>query len=204
MIKKTEERAKDTFGSVVILAIFICMLCSPLILANCRSSHQSENVSSSAASEGDMHESALSQNSSSSGNASLYASGDRLGYEDPDWPTRNAELLAVPESQRWQNAWKHVGTRCTVTGPVVSTYCASSSAGKPLFVNIGEDYPSKSCVSLVIWTDGDWSAFSQMVTEVDLESDSWLSVSGYLQSYNGHLQFNADDGVEYTWWTNAG
>lgn len=124
-------------------------------------------------------------------------------YEDERWPTTNTQLLAIPESQRWYNASSQVGTRCTVAGPVVSVTYASSSAGKPVFVNIGAAYPSKESVQLVIWTDGDWSAFSSMLTDLDQNESCWLSVTGYLQSYNGYMQFNSSDGCEFTWWTNV-
>lgn len=125
-------------------------------------------------------------------------------YEDTRWPTTSPELLAIPESNRWYNARNHVGTTCTIAGPVVGVYCAEDSAGKPVFVNIGAAYPNQECVQLVVWTEGDWSSFSRMLTDVDMTPNCWLSVTGYLSSYNGYMQFDTSDGyVEYTWWTNV-
>lgn len=125
-------------------------------------------------------------------------------YADARWPTTNPELLGIPESDRWYNARNHVGTHCTIAGPVVGVNYAGDSAGKPVFVNIGAAYPSQESVQLVVWTEGDWSSFSQMLTEVDMMPNCWLSVTGYLSSYNGYMQFDTSDGyVEYTWWTNV-
>ena len=124
-------------------------------------------------------------------------------YEDERWPTTRSDLLSIPESDRWYNASGKIGTYCTVAGPVKSVYCASDSPGKPVFVSIGSAYPSQDCVELVVWTEGDWSAFSRMLTDVDSEPNSWLSVTGWLQLYDGYMQINSADGCEFSWWTNV-
>ncbi len=121
-------------------------------------------------------------------------------YEDSRWPTTHPELLAIPESSRWYNAWNLAGTSCTVAGPVVNVYQATESNGMPIFIDIGAAYPNDNGVSLVVWGD-QYDEFAQMINAVD-DGGAWLSVTGYLSVYNGHLQFNAGDGyVEYTWWT---
>ena len=123
-------------------------------------------------------------------------------YEDPLWPTTNSQLLAIPESERWYNAAQHVGTTCTVAGPVVNVYQAKESRGMPIFVDIGEAYPSSRSVTLLIWAEA-LSDFEEMLNEVD-DGDAWISVTGYLGTYEGRLQFNIDDGpVQYTWWTHV-
>lgn len=120
-------------------------------------------------------------------------------YVDPRWPTRNSELLAIPEENRYYNAWNHVWTTCTVAGPVVNVYQARDSAGMPIFISIGEQYPSSNCVTLVVWADAYYD-FERMINAVD-DGGAWLSVTGYLSEYNGGLQFDISDGyVEYTWW----
>lgn len=120
-------------------------------------------------------------------------------YSDSRWPTRNSELLAIPEENRYYNAWNHVWTTCTVAGPVVNVYQAKESAGMPIFISIGEAYPSTNCVTLVVWADA-YYGFEQMINAVD-DGGAWLSVTGYLSEYNGGLQFDISDGyVEYTWW----
>lgn len=123
-------------------------------------------------------------------------------FEDPRWPTHNSQLLEIPESERWYNASKHVGSTCTVAGPVVNVYQAKQSKGMPIFVDIGEAYPSEGCVTLLIWADS-LADFEEMLNDVD-DGDAWISVTGYLSSYKGRLQFNIDDGpVQYTWWTHV-
>lgn len=124
----------------------------------------------------------------------------RPRYEDERWPTTNSQLLAIPESQRYYNAWDHVWTTCTVAGPVVNVYQAWDSAGAPIFINIGARYPSSECVTLVVWADS-YGDFAEMIDAVD-DGGAWLSVTGYLSEYDGGLQFDSGDGyVEYTWWT---
>lgn len=120
-------------------------------------------------------------------------------YEDARWPTTNPSLLAIPEGNRYYNAWNHVWTTCTIAGPVVNVYQARDSAGMPIFISIGEAYPSSNCVTLVVWADAYYD-FERMINAVD-DGGAWLSVTGYLSEYNGGLQFDISDGyVEYTWW----
>ena len=123
-------------------------------------------------------------------------------YDDPRWPTTSSTFTAMPEEVRWYNAWNMVGNYCTIVGPVHDVYQATEEAGRPIFVHIGNAYPD--CVSLVIWEDA-WGDFSRMISDVDMNDNSWLSVSGYLSEYNGNLQFNIADGeLTYEWWTNVG
>ena len=120
-------------------------------------------------------------------------------YEDPRWPTTNPQLLAIPEAERYYNAWNHVWTTCTVAGPVVNVYQAKDSAGMPIFISIGASYPSSDCVTLVVWADA-YNDFAEMINDVD-SGGAWLSVTGYLSEYNGGLQFDISDGyIEYRWW----
>lgn len=123
-------------------------------------------------------------------------------YDNPLWPTTNSQLLAILESERWYNAAQHAGTTCTVAGPVINVYQAKESRGMPVFVDIGEAYPSSRSVTLLIWAEA-LDNFEEMLNEVDV-GDAWISVTGYLGTYEGRLQFNIDDGpVQYTWWTHV-
>lgn len=120
-------------------------------------------------------------------------------YADSRWPTHASELLAIPEENRYYNAWNHVWTTCTVAGPVVNVYQAKDEPGAPIFISIGDYYPSSDCVTLVVWADAYYD-FERMINAVD-DGGAWLSVTGYLSEYNGNLQFDISDGyVEYTWW----
>ena len=118
---------------------------------------------------------------------------------DPMWPTTNKELLAIPESQRWYYASEHVGTQCTIVGPVVDVYQAKESNGMPIFVSIGRAYPDSHCVTLLIWAEH-LDGYEEMLHDVD-HGNAWISVTGYLSLYNGNMQFNSDDPIQYRWWT---
>lgn len=123
-------------------------------------------------------------------------------YQDERWKTTHPDLLAIPEGQRWYNAREHMGTTCTVVGPVVDVYQAKDSSGMPIFVNIGATYPSSSCVTLLIWAD-DVDSFVDMLNDVD-DGNAWISVTGYLNNYEGMPQFNSSMSyIEFTWWTNV-
>ena len=120
-------------------------------------------------------------------------------YVDPRWPTTNSQLLAIPEEQRWYNAWGSVETTCTIAGPVIDVYQATNEYGAPIFVNIGADYPDPDCVTLVIWAD-DEAEFDSTLHDID-HGNAWISVTSYLTTYNGYLQFSTDTYVEWTYWT---
>lgn len=120
-------------------------------------------------------------------------------YVDPRWPTTNSQLLAIPEEQRWYNAWGSVETTCTIAGPVIDVYQATNEYGAPIFVNIGADYPDPDCVTLVIWAD-DEAEFDSTLHDID-HGNAWISVTSYLTTYNGYLQFSTDNYVEWTYWT---
>ena len=95
-----------------------------------------------------------------------------------------------------------MGTTCTVVGPVVDVYQAVDEAGAPVFVDIGEAYPSSGNVTLVIWAQ-DIDPFLDMLNAVD-DGGAWLSVTGYLNNYEGMPQFNsAMSDIHFRWWTDV-
>lgn len=81
-------------------------------------------------------------------------------------------------------------------------YQAKDANGMPIFVDIGSAYPSDNRVTLVIWAEH-YDDFAEMLNAVD-HGGTWLSVSSYLDVYEGSLQMNSDNGCEYTWWTEVG
>lgn len=120
-------------------------------------------------------------------------------YEDSRWPTTNVELLTIPQENRWYNAGLHVGTSWTIAGPVVNIDYEPSEQGAPVFVSIGEAYPSYDGVTLVIWSEDRYN-FQEMLNDLG-SGKGWIKITGYLSLYNGRMQFNTDDGyIEYTWW----
>lgn len=121
-------------------------------------------------------------------------------YEDSRWPTNNAELLAIPESDRWYNAHAKIGEYGTIAGPVKSVYQAKNSPGMPVFINIGADYPSSSRAQVVLWAE-DVSSCEEMLHAID-HGGAWISMTGQISLYNGVPEINFSDGpVHWTYWT---
>lgn len=126
---------------------------------------------------------------------------DASAYDDPRWPTTDAELLAIPENERWYNAWDGVESYCTVTGPVVSVQRSQMLGGEAVFISIGEDFGGDDAVELAIWNQQDQENFAQMIEDLETQPNGWITVSGYLSTYNRHLQFDANGGVKCEWKT---
>ncbi len=114
-------------------------------------------------------------------------------------PEAIAERLDIPQSHLWYNAGDHIGETCTVAGPVVDVYQATDANGMPIFIDIGAAYPSDNRVTLVVWAEH-YDDFAEMINAVD-HGGAWLSVTSYLDVYEGSLQMNSDNGCDYTWWT---
>ena len=68
-----------------------------------------------------------------------------------DLPTQeeNEELFI----ENWQDAAHYYGEYTTICGPVVDTHYASSSEGRPTFLNRGKPYPEDGRVTVIIWGD---------------------------------------------------
>lgn len=154
---------------------------------------------------------AIEQNVPSSRDARTDDWADDFGYEydpievaepkplDPNWPTTNPDLLAIPEADRWYNAGSKVGTYGTIAGPVASVYQAVNSPGMPVFVNIGNAYPSGNRAQVIIWGER-VAEFEQMLNAID-DGGAWVRVTGYIGSYEGVPQIDVNDSAtEWTWW----
>lgn len=114
-------------------------------------------------------------------------------------PETIAGRLGIPQPDLWYNAGEHAGETCTVAGPVANVYQAKDANGMPIFIDIGATYPSDNRVTLVVWGEH-YDDFAEMINAVD-GGGAWLSVTSYLDVYDGSLQMNSDNGCEYTWWT---
>lgn len=82
----------------------------------------------------------------------------------------------------WSNASQHVGETVTLYGPVVGAEYASSSKGKPTFIDIGAAYPSKNRLSITIWGKNR-SAFSTPPEK--LYEGKTVAVRGKVYLYDG-------------------
>ncbi len=82
----------------------------------------------------------------------------------------------------WNEAIYHIGERATVYGPVVSTYYANTSRGKPTFLNIGKPYPDPDRFTVIIWGENR-SNFPQ-APEI-LYANKTIYVTGLIVEYKG-------------------
>ena len=82
----------------------------------------------------------------------------------------------------WSKASQHVGETVTLYGPVVGSEYASTSNGKPTFLDIGADYPSKNRLSITIWGKNR-SAFSTPPEK--LYEGKTIAVRGKVYLYDG-------------------
>ena len=187
-------KPRDAFRTITVLVVAI-VLC--LGLCACGSSRYSTGTESHSSSSAASSRSSGGFSYSDSQNSYRYSMPET--YTDPRWPTTSPELLAIPEEQRWYNAWANVDTTCTIVGPVVDVYQATNEYGMPIFVSIGADYPAQDSVTLVIWGQ-DEETFDSTLTAID-HGNAWIAVTSYLGTYNGYLQFSTDNYVEWTYWT---
>lgn len=118
-------------------------------------------------------------------------------YSDPRWPTTDAELLAIPEADRWYNAWKKVDSYGTIAGPVVSVAYLDDR----VMVNVGADYPDPDRAQVVIWAER-VSDFEDILGEIDHE-DTWVSVSGKISEYDGVAEIDVNESRTKWRWTDA-
>lgn len=82
----------------------------------------------------------------------------------------------------WEEASSHIGETVSIYGPVVNSYYASKSNGKPTFLNIGAQYPDTTGVTAVIWKE-DASAFPDDYQECYTGKN--VIVTGELYLYDG-------------------
>lgn len=196
-------------GQRLFAAVFAILLAVACCLAGCSSSSGS-STGTTVYSPNEPGPSSTSPKDSSPSETYSYDSSPSSNYipaptyDDPGWPTTNSQLLAVPESQRWYNAAGNVDTKCTIAGPVVNVYQATQSNGMPIFVQIGAKYPDPGCVEIVIWADYLDTGYESLLDDVSSGSNPWISVTGYLSSYQGISQFDTDDGpLTWTIWPDA-
>lgn len=203
---KRSEAPARLLRAIAALALATALSCC---LASCYSAEpKSAKTSAIESTASTSNDSPQSEPEPTDSSASGYEAGPSYNtepaYEDERWPTNNSQLLAIPESQRWYNASSLVGTNCTVAGPVVNVYQATGSRGAPIFVQIGAKYPDPDCVEMLIWADQLDSGYEGLLNDISNGSNPWVSVSGYLSSYEGTMQFNSNDGpLSWTVWPDA-
>jgi hypothetical protein len=103
-------------------------------------------------------------------------------FDLPETPDTPAEPQIPNGAIDWTEAAQHVGESITVYGRVAGATYASSSNGRPTFINIGADYPDASRVTVVIW-DEDRARFSGVPDEIYLGKT--ICVTGVPYLYDG-------------------
>lgn len=193
--------------AILLATMSILLGCCLFSMAACpgpNASHDSTSTNSVASSKPDK----AKATKDASGNSSRTSENDAKSAQakvpdpvDPDWPTRNATLLAVPESERYYNAYKHVGEYHRVVGPVASVKYAAQSNGQPTFIDIGKPYPSDERFVLVIWGEDMDAGLYEMVTAVKA-GNAWLSVEGMIETYKGQPEIQTGrNSITYQYWT---
>jgi len=94
----------------------------------------------------------------------------------------------LPSSLDWSEAAGHVGEYRTVCGPVVDAAYASSTSGRPTFINLGKKYPDPGRFTVLIWGEHRSSFPSN-------PEQRWLGkticVHGLIESYKGGPEIEA-------------
>ncbi len=108
----------------------------------------------------------------------------------PDTASSGVPDIASSDSDvSWQDAHFYFGETVTVCGPVVGTHFASGSNGKPTFLNIGEDYPSRDRFVVVIWGDNR-DDFSDAPENYYLGKE--ICITGEIEEYDGLYQIEIE------------
>ena len=103
-------------------------------------------------------------------------------------PSGPAASTAIPSTQ----AAAHIGERGTVCGPVVDTRYATTSNGKPTFLNFDRAYPNHTFV-VVIW-DSDRGNFPAR-PESHYKGKE-VCATGLIESYQGKPEIIAKSGSQ--------
>jgi DNA/RNA endonuclease YhcR with UshA esterase domain len=86
-------------------------------------------------------------------------------------------------AQSWQSARRSIGRSVRVRAAVVSAAYASSSNGRPTFLNLGRAYPSPGRLTIVIW--GRHRSNFPRAPEQMFRSGTTVCVQGFVETYQG-------------------
>ena len=85
-------------------------------------------------------------------------------------------------------AKNHIGQQATVCGKVASTRYASTSRGKPTFLNLGKPYPNQ-VFTILIWGENR----EKFGTPEEKYRDQQVCVTGNITEYRGAPEIVASD-----------
>jgi len=105
------------------------------------------------------------------------------------------EIISTNSSISWDEAYYYVGEVKTVCGPVVDSTYASTSNGKPTFLNLGRKYPDPDRFTVVIWGDYRDNFPSNLESHYFGKT---ICAKGTIEEYNGILEIEVDISSEIT------
>lgn len=101
-------------------------------------------------------------------------------------PTEGSAPAAEGSSCRnplpWQAARSHVGTTVALQGPVVRVMLRDDLRGKPVFISVGQPFPSRQRLEAVIWEDHRYAFASLLKTRLEGRE---VCVSGHVGLRDG-------------------
>lgn len=83
----------------------------------------------------------------------------------------------------WREADNYLGARVSVVGPAVGTAVGENVNGRPTWINVGEPFPSKNRLSLVIW-QRNINQFRSAL-EWNLSGGQLVCATGEISEYRG-------------------
>jgi DNA/RNA endonuclease YhcR with UshA esterase domain len=95
----------------------------------------------------------------------------------------------------WDEASQYIGETATVYGEVKGIKYATGSNGEPTFINIGENYPSSSRVTALIWEQYR-DNFSP--SPENQYYGQTICVTGYIDTYDGVVQIEVTSPSQIT------
>jgi len=109
-------------------------------------------------------------------------SSETLNQTQASSSSITATLPSCANAINWDQASAYMGQQSTIVGPVISATFASSSRGKPTFLNIGKPYPNPGRFTVVIWGyDRDNFPFDPVI-QYDKKT---VCVTGLIENYKG-------------------
>lgn len=102
-------------------------------------------------------------------------------------PTATSTAAFAPGID-WSEARAHLGSTAIVCGPVVSTFTAESSNGRPTFLNLGVDYPDPAGLTVIIFDD--YRGAFPFDPAIEYQNDS-LCVTGTIREHGDFVQIEA-------------
>ncbi len=121
-------------GRIVKLSSIACLAFALTLLAACGS--------------GNFHDDASSSASSHSASTAPSPSGQTYS---PNYENMGREIKIPEGAIEWSEASQHVGEVVSVFGTVKGSKYASTSKGRPTFIDIGAGYPDKNRLTVTIW-----------------------------------------------------